>query len=178
MNFKEEIMTTKTRTIVALATLSLATAAYAIGDQRSGSADAAATASVPSAVQRLAPSTPGLLAGGSRVQDGIRTTVLEFRNTGSARHEAEYLLVKAHEAPRGAIACDLHKESLSVAGVPAAQGVVVDNRTGNGSATKIATVVFSKGQFTFRLSTEAKAGALRLLKLKRAARRAYRSLTV
>ena len=28
MNFKEEIMTTKTRTIVALATLSLATAAY------------------------------------------------------------------------------------------------------------------------------------------------------
>ena len=29
MNFKEEIMTTKTRTIVALAALSLATAAYA-----------------------------------------------------------------------------------------------------------------------------------------------------
>lgn len=171
-------MTTKTRTIVALSTLSLATAAYAIDDQTGGSADAAATASVPSTVQHLAPSTPGLLAGGSRVQDGIRTTVLEFRNTGSARHDAEYLLVKAYAARRGAIACDLHKQSLSLAGVPGAQGVVVDNRTGNGSSTKIATIVFSKGQFTFQLSAEAKAGALRLLKLKRAARRAYRSLGV
>jgi hypothetical protein len=177
MNFKEEIMTTKTRTIVALATLSLATAAYAIDDQRSGSADAAATASVRSSVQRLAPSTPGLLAGGSRVQDGIRTTVLEFRNTGSARHEAEYLLVKAHEAPRGAIACDLHKESLSVAGVPGAQGVVVDRRTPNGSSTKIATIVFSKGQFTFQLSAEAKPGSLPHGELKREARRAYRDLS-
>lgn len=171
-------MTTKTRTIVALATLSLATTAYAINDQASGSADAAATASVSSAVQHLAPSTPGLLAGGSRVQDGIRTTVLEFRNTGSARHEAEYLLVRAYDARRGAIACDLHKQRLSVTGVPGAQGVVVDNRTRNGSATKIAIVVFSKGQFTFRLSTEARVGALRLLKLKRAVRRAYRSLAV
>jgi hypothetical protein len=177
MNFKEEIMTTKTRTIVALATLSLATAAYAIDDQRSGSADAAAASSVPSAVQRLAPSTPGLLAGGSRVQDGIRTTVLEFRNTGSARHEAEYLLVKAHQAPRGAIACDLHKESLSVAGVPGAQGVVVDNRTGHESSTKIATIVFSKGQFTFQLSAEAKPGSLPLGQLKREARRAYHALS-
>jgi hypothetical protein len=178
MNFKEEIMTTKTRTIVALATLSLATAAYAINDQGSDSADGAATASVPSAVQRLAPSTPGLLAGGSRMQDGIRTTVLEFSNTGSARHGAEYLFVKAHEARRGAIACDLHKQAVSVAGVPGADGVVVDNRMRNGSSTKIATIVFSKGQFTFQLSAEAKAGALRLWKLKRAARRAYRSLAV
>jgi hypothetical protein len=176
MDFKGEIMTTKTRTIVALATLSLATAAYAINDQGSGSADAAAPASVPSAVQRLAPSTPGLLAGGSRVQHGIRTTVLEFNNTGSARQEAEYLLVKAHQAPRGAIACDLHKESLSVAGVPGARGVVVDNRTGNGSSTKIATIVFSKGQFTFQLSAEAKPGSLPLAQLKREARRAYRAL--
>ena len=168
-------MTTKTRTIVALATLSLATAACAINDQRSGSADAAAVASVPSAVQRLAPSTPGLLAGGSHVEDGIRTTVLEFRTTGSARHEAEHLLVKAHQAPRGAISCDLHKESLSVAGVPDAQGVVVDNRTGHGS-TKIATIVFSKGQFTFQLSAEAKPGSLPLRQLKRKARRAYSSL--
>jgi hypothetical protein len=178
MNFKEEIMTTKTRTIVAMAALSLTTAAYAITDQRSGSADAAATASVPSAVQRLAPSTPGLLAGGSHVADGIRTTVLEFRNTGSARHEAEYLLVKAHQAPRGAIACDLHKESLSVAGVPGAEGVVVDNRMRNGSSTKIATIVFSKGQFTFQLSAEANPGSLPLGQLQREARRAYRSLAV
>jgi hypothetical protein len=174
MNFKEEIMTAKTRTIAALATLSLATAAYAIDDRDSGSADASATASVPSAVQRLAPSTPGLLAGGSRVQDGIRITVLEFRTPGSARHEADYRLAKAHNARRGAIACDLHKQPLRVDGVPGADGVVVDN----GSSTKIATIVFSKGQFTFQLSAEAKAGALRLLKLKRAARRLYRSLAV
>jgi hypothetical protein len=174
MNFKEEIMTAKTRTIAALATLSLATAAYAIDDRDSGSADASATASVPSAVQRLAPSTPGLLAGGSRVQDGIRITVLEFRTPGSARHEADYRLAKAHNARRGAIACDLHKQPLRVDGVPGADGVVVDN----GSSTKIATIVFSKGQFTFQLSAEAEAGALRLLKLKRAARRLYRSLAV
>jgi hypothetical protein len=174
MNFKEEIMTAKTRTIAALATLSLATAAYAIDDRDSGSADASATASVPSAVQRLAPSTPGLLAGGSRVQDGIRITVLEFRTPGSARHEANYRLAKAHNARRGAIACDLHKQPLRVDGVPGADGVVVDN----GSSTKIATIVFSKGQFTFQLSAEAEAGALRLLKLKRAARRLYRSLAV
>lgn len=167
-------MTAKTRTIAALATLSLATAAYAIDDRDSGSADASATASVPSAVQRLAPSTPGLLAGGSRVQDGIRITVLEFRTPGSARHEADYRLAKAHNARRGAIACDLHKQPLRVDGVPGADGVVVDN----GSSTKIATIVFSKGQFTFQLSAEAKAGALRLLKLKRAARRLYRSLAV
>jgi hypothetical protein len=174
MNFKEEIMTAKTRTIAALATLSLATAAYAIDDRDSGSADASATASVPSAVQRLAPSTPGLLAGGSRVQDGIRITVLEFRTPGSARHEADYRLAKAHNARRGAIACDLHKQPLRVDGVPGADGVVVDN----GSSTKIATIVFSKGQFTFQLSAEAEANALRLLKLKRAARRLYRSLAV
>lgn len=167
-------MTAKTRTIAALATLSLATAAYAIDDRDSGSADASATASVPSAVQRLAPSTPGLLAGGSRVQDGIRITVLEFRTPGSARHEADYRLAKAHNARRGAIACDLHKQPLRVDGVPGADGVVVDN----GSSTKIATIVFSKGQFTFQLSAEAEAGALRLLKLKRAARRLYRSLAV
>jgi hypothetical protein len=178
MNFKEEIMTTKTRTIVALATLSLATAAYAIDDQRGGSADAAATASVPSAVQRLAPSTPGLLAGGSRVQDGIRTTVLEFRNAGSARHEAEYRLVTAYEERPGAIACDLHKQPLTVAGVPGADGVVVHNRTRNGSSTNIATIVFSKGQFTFQLSAEAQPGSLPIRQLKRAARRAYRSLAV
>jgi hypothetical protein len=178
MNFKEEIMTAKTRTIAALATLSLATAAYAIDDRDSGSADASATASVPSAVQRLAPSTPGLLAGGSRVQDGIRITVLEFRTPGSARHEADYRLAKAHNARRGAIACDLHKQPLRVDGVPGADGVVVDNWMRNGSSTKIATIVFSKGQFTFQLSAEAKAGALRLLKLKRAARRLYRSLAV
>jgi hypothetical protein len=166
MNFKEEIMTTKTRTIVALATLSLATAAYAIDDQRSGSADAAANASAPR-----------LLAGGSHVQDGIRTTVLEFRNAGSARSEAGHLLVKAYAEPRGAIACDLHKESLTVAGVPGARGVVVDNQTGNGSSTKIATIVFSKGQFTFQLSAEAKPGSLPLGQLKREARRAYRALS-
>jgi hypothetical protein len=176
MNFKEEIMTIKFRTIGTLATLSLATAAYAIDDQGSGSADAAATASVPSAVQRLAPSTPGLLAGGSRVQGGIRTTVLEFRNAGSARHEAEYRLVKAYEERPGAIVCDLHKQPMSVAGVPGADGVVVHNRTRNGSSTNVATIVFSKGQFTFQLSAEAKPGSLRVATLKRAARRAYRRL--
>jgi hypothetical protein len=177
MNFKEEIMTTKTSTITALAVLSLATTAYALEDGGSGSAGAAVPAPTPRAVQQQAHSAPGFLAGGSRVQDGIRITVLEFRAPGSASDEADYLLAKAYNARRGAIACDLHKQPLSV-GVPGATGVVVDNRTRNGSATKIATVVFSKGQFTFRLSTEAKAGALRLLKLKRAARRAYRSLTV
>jgi hypothetical protein len=178
MNFKEEIMTTKTSTIAALAVLSLATAAYALDDGGSGSAGAAVPAPTPRAAQQQAHSAPGFLAGGSRVQDGIRITVLEFRAPGSASDEADYLLAKAYNARRGAIACDLHKQPLSVAGVPGASGVVVDNRTRNGSATKIATVVFSKGQFTFRLSTEAKPGALRLLKLKRAARRAYRSLAV
>jgi hypothetical protein len=176
MNFKEEIMTTKTSTIAALAVLSLATAAYALDDGGSGSAGAAVPA--PRAAQQQAHSAPGFLAGGSRVQGGIRITVLEFRTPGSARDEADYLLAKAYNARRGAIACDLHKQPLSIAGVPGASGVVVDNRTRNGSATKIATVVFSKGQFTFRLSSEAEAGALRLLKLKRAARRAYRSLAV
>ena len=170
-------MTTKTSTI-ALAVLSLATAAYALDDGGSSSAGAAVPAPTPRAVQQPAHSAPGFLAGGSRVQDGIRITVLEFSTPSSARDEADSLLAKAYGARRGAIACDLHKESLSVADVTGASGVVVDNRTRNGSATKIATVVFSKGEFTFRLSTEAKAGELRLLKLKRAARRAYRSLAV
>lgn len=158
-------MTTKTRAVVALATLSLATAAYAIDDPGSGSADAAATASVP-----------GLLAGGSHVHDGIRTTVLEFRNAGLAGSKAGHLLLKAHNARRDSIVCDLHKQPLSVAGVPGARGVVVDNQTRNGSSTKIATIVFTKGQFTFQLSSEARPGSLRIGQLKREARRAYRSL--
>jgi hypothetical protein len=177
MNFKEEIMTTKTSTIAALAVLALATAAYALDEGGSGSAGAAVPAPTR-AVQQQAHSAPGFLAGGSRVQDGIRITVLEFRTPGSARDEADYLLAKAYNARRGAIACDLHKQPLSVADVPGASGVVVDNRTRNGSATKIATVVFAKGQFTFRLSTEAKPGSLRVAKLKRATLRAYRSLAV
>lgn len=158
-------MTTKTRAVVALATLSLATAAYAIDDPGSGSADAAATASVP-----------GLLAGGSHVHDGIRTTVLEFRNAGLAGSKAGHLLLKAHNARRDSIVCDLHKQPLSVAGVPGARGVVVDNQSRNGSSTKIATIVFTKGQFTFQLSSEARPGSLRIGQLKREARRAYRSL--
>jgi hypothetical protein len=178
MNFKEEIMTTKTSTIAALAVLSLATAAYALDEGGSGSAGAAVPAPTPRAVQQQAHSAPGFLAGGSRVQDGIRITVLEFRAPGSARDEADHLLAKAYNGRRSDIVCDLHKEALSVAGVSGARGIVVDHPTRNGSATKIATVVFSKGQFTFRLSTEAKPGALRVAKLKRAARRTYRSLAV
>jgi hypothetical protein len=178
MNFKEEIMSTKTRTIAALAVLSLAPVAYALDDNGgTGAADAAA-ASTPRAAQQLTLSAPGFLAGGSRVQDGIRLTVLEFRTPGSARDEADHLLAKAYTERRGAIACDLHKQALSVAGVPGASGVVVDNLIRNGSATKIATVVFTTGQFTFRLSTEAKPGALQIGELKRAARRAYRRLAV
>jgi hypothetical protein len=178
MNFKEEIMTTKTSTIAALAVLSIATAACALDYDDRGSADAAVAESALQAAQHPAPSAPGFLAGGSRVQDGIRITVLEFRTAGSARDEADYLLAKGYNARRGDIACDLHKEAVSVAGVLGARGIVVDHRTRNGSATKLATVVFSKGQFTFRLSTESKAGALRLLKLKRAGRRAYHRLAV
>jgi hypothetical protein len=163
MNFKEEIMSTKTRTIAALAVLSLAPAAYALdGNGGTGAADTAA-ASTPRAAQQLTLSAPGFLAGGSRVQDGIRL---------------DHLLAKAYTERRGAIACDLHKQALSVAGVPGARGVVVDNLIRNGSATKIATVVFTTGQFTFRLSTEAKPGALQIGELKRAARRAYRRLAV
>jgi hypothetical protein len=167
MNFKEEIMTTKTRTIVALATLSLATAGYALDNQGSGQADAAAATSAGNAA---------LLAGGSRVQDGVRITVKEFRTADAAQAEADRMLVKAYGGRRGAIVCDLHKQSLSVPGVPGARGVVVDHRTGTASSTKVATIVFSKGAFTFRLSAEGKPGALRLSLLKRESRREYSRL--
>ena len=110
------------------------------------------------------------------MQDGIRITVHEFRSAGSARCRGRSLLAEGlRRAPRRDRLRPA-QGALSVTGVPGARGVVVDNRTRTGSPTKIATIVFAKGQFTFRLSTEAKPGSLRVGQLERASRRMYRRL--
>ena len=154
INVKEETVTTRTRTIAALAALSLATTAYIADDLGSGMPEAAAA---PAAKQ-----AGGYLAGGSRVQDGIRITVKEFRSARSANAEAHLMLMKAYEARRGSMVCDRTKQALRVRGIPGARGVVVDNRPWTGSRTKTATIVFAKGSFSFVLSTEAKPKRLRV----------------
>ncbi len=168
INVKEEIVTTRTRTITALAALSLATTAFIADDLGSGMPEAAAA---PASQQ-----ADGYLAGGSRVQDGIRITVKEFRSAGSAHAEADQMLMTAYAAHRGSMVCDRTKQALRVRGIPGARGVVVDNRPWTGSPTKTATIVFAKGSFTFVLSTEAKPKQLRVGLLERASRRAYRRL--
>lgn len=161
-------MTTRTRTLIALAALPIAAAAYPVEKLASGTPEAAAA--VP------AKQAGGYLAGGTRVQDGIRITVKEFKSADSALAEADQMLMSAYGGGRGAKVCDLTKEALRVSGIPGARGVVVDNRHWAGSPTKTATIVFSKGSFTFRLSTEAKPNALRVHVLERASRRMYRRL--
>ncbi len=168
INVKEEIVTTRTRTITALAALSLATTAFIADDLGSGMPEAAAA---PASQQ-----ADGYLAGGSRVQDGIRITVKEFRSAGSAHAEVDQMLMTAYAAHRGSMVCDRTKQALRVRGIPGARGVVVDNRPWTGSPTKTATIVFAKGSFTFVLSTEAKPKQLRVGLLERASRRAYRRL--
>jgi hypothetical protein len=168
INVKEETVTTKTRTIAALAALSLATAAYTAEELGSGSPEAAAAT--------VSHETGGYLAGGSRVQDGIRITVKEFRSADSAQADANHALMTAYGAHRGSMVCDRTKQALRIEGIPGARGVVVDNRPWTGSPTKTATIVFVKGAFTFRLSTEAKPSALRVGRLERASRQAYHRL--
>jgi DNA-binding transcriptional regulator YbjK len=168
INVKEETVTTRTRTIAALAALSLATTAYIAEDLGSGMPEAAAA---PVSAQ-----TEGYLAGGSHVQDGIRITVKEFSSADSAHAEANLLLMRAYAAHRGSMVCDRTKEALRVRGIPGARGVVVDNRPWTGSRTKTATIVFAKGAFTFVLSTQAKPKQLRVGVLERASRREYRRL--
>ena len=161
-------MTTRTRTIAALAALSLATTAYVAEDLASGSPDAAAAT--------VSHETRGYLAGGSRVQDGIRVTVKEFRSAHSAHAEADQMLMRAYSAHRGSMVCDRTKQALRISGIPSARGVVVDNRPWTGSRTKTATIVFVKGSFTFVLSTEAKPKQLHVGLLERASRREFRRL--
>jgi hypothetical protein len=168
INVKEEIVTTRTRTLIALAALPVAAAAYPADQLASGTPEAAAA--TPAKQIR------GYLAGGSRVQDGIRITVKEYRTAGSAQADADRMLLNAYGAHVGSRVCDRTKEAIGVAGIPGARGVVVDNRPWTGSHTKTATIVFAKGSFTFRLSTEAKPDALRLRQLERASRREYRRL--
>ncbi len=168
VNVKEEIVTTGTRTIAALAALSLATTAYIADDLGSGMPEAAAA---PVSAQ-----AEGYLAGGSHVQDGIRITVKEFSSADSAHAEADTMLMRAYEARRGSMVCDRTKQALSIRGIPGARGVVVDNRPWTGSPTKTATIVFVKGAFTFVLSAEAKPKQLRVDLLERASRRQYRRL--
>jgi hypothetical protein len=168
INVKEEIVTTRTRTIAALAALSFATTVYIADDLGSGMPEAAAA---PVSAQ-----TGGYLAGGSHVHDGIRITVKEFSSARSANAEADLMLMKAYEASRGSRVCDRTKQALSIRGIPGASGVVVDNRHWTGSRTKTATIVFAKGSFTFVLSTEAKPKQLRVDLLERASRRWYRRL--
>jgi hypothetical protein len=168
INVKEETVTTMTRTIAALAALSLATTAYAADNLGSGMPEAAAA---PASAQ-----AEGYLAGGSRVQDGIGITVKEFRSADSAQAEANLMLMTAYGARRGSMVCDRTKQALRVRGIPGARGVVVDNRPWTGARTKTATIVFVKGSFTFVLSTEAKPKQLRVDLLERASRRWYRRL--
>jgi hypothetical protein len=168
INVKEETVTTRTRTIAALAALSFATTAYVAEDLGSGMPEAAAA----SASQQA----DGYLAGGSHVQDGTRITVKEFRSSGSAHREADLMLMRAYAGHRGSMVCDRTKQALRVRGIPGARGVVVDNRPWTGSRTKTATIVFVKGSFTFALSTEAKPKQLRVALLERASRRQYRRL--
>lgn len=168
VNVEEEIVTTRTRTLIALGALSVAAAAYPAEKLASGAPEAAAA--TPAKQVR------GYLAGGSRVQDGIRITVKEFRTVRSAQADADLMLMSAYEAHRGSRVCDRTKQAMSVPGIPGARGVVVDNRPWTGSPTKTATIVFTKGSFTFRLSTEAKPDALRVRLLERASLRLYRRL--
>jgi hypothetical protein len=168
INAKEETVTTKTRTIAALAALSIAAATYTADELGSGSPEAAAAT--------VSQQAGGYLAGGSRVQDGVRITVKEFRSSASAHAEADRMLMRAYGARRGSIVCDRTKQSLGVPGIPGSRGVVVDNRPWTGSPTKTATIVFVKGRFAFGLSTEAKPSALRIGRLERASRAQYRRL--
>ena len=168
VNVKEEIVTTRTRTLIALAALPVAAATYPVETLATDTPEAAAA--IP------AKQAGGYLAGGSRVQDGIRITVKEFKSAASARADADRMLLKAYGAQRGTMVCDRTKEAISVPSIPGAHGVVVDNRHWTGSPTKTATIVFAKGSFTFRLSAEAKPNALRVHVLERASRRMYRRL--
>ena len=168
VNVKEEIVTTRTRTLIALAALPVAAAAYPVEKLASGAPEAAAA--TPAKQIR------GYLAGGTRVQDGIRITVKEFGTADSARADADRMLLSAYGAHHESRLCDRTKEAIGVRGISGARGVVVDNRPWTGSPTKTATIVFSKGSFTFRLSTEAKPAALHVHLLERASRREYRRL--
>jgi hypothetical protein len=168
VNVKEEIVTTRTRTLIALAALPVAAAAYPVEKLASGTPEAAAA--VP------AKHAGGYLAGGSLVQDGIRITVREFKSPALAQADTDRMLLNAYGAHRGTMVCDRTKEAISVPSIPGARGVVVDNRPWTGSRTQTATIVFAKGSFTFRLSTEAKPDALRVNVLERASRRMYRRL--
>ena len=163
VNVKEEIVTTRTRTLIALAALPVAAAAYPVEKLASGTPEAAAA-------------VPAKHAGGSRVQDGIRITVREFKSPALAQADTDRMLLNAYGAHRGTMVCDRTKEAISVPSIPGARGVVVDNRPWTGSRTQTATIVFAKGSFTFRLSTEAKPNALRVNVLERASRRMYRRL--
>ena len=116
------------------------------------------------------------LAGGSHVQDGIRTTVMEFRNAGSAGSKAGQLILKAYNARRESIVCDLHKQPLSVAGMPGARGIVVDNRTRNGSSHEDRDDRVHEGPSSpSSCRPRRRPGSLRVGQLKREARRAYRA---
>jgi len=168
VNVKEEIVTTRTRTLTALAALSVAVAAYPAERLASGTPEAAAA--TPAKQVR------GYLAGGSRVQDGVRITVEEFRSARAAQAEADHMLMKAYSGHRGSKVCDLTQRAMSVPGIPGASGVIMHNRPWTGAQTKTATIVFTKGSFTFRLSTEAKPAALRVGALKRASLVEYRRL--
>jgi hypothetical protein len=168
INAKEEIVTTRTRTLIALAALPVAAAAYPVEKLASGAPEAAAATPAKHA--------SGYLAGGTRVQDGIRITVREFRSPAAAEANANRMLMNAYGAHRGSMVCDRTKQALRIAGVPGARGVVVDNRRWTGSPTKTATIVFVKGAFTFRLSSETTPGTLRVDRLERASRREYRRL--
>jgi hypothetical protein len=168
VNVKEEIVTTRTRTLIALAALPVAAAAYPVEKLASGTPEAAAA--TPAKQVR------GYLAGGSRVQDGIRITVREFGTAASAQADANRMLLNAYGAHVGSRVCDRTKQAIGVRGIPGARGVVVDNRPWTGSPTKTATIVFAKGSFTFRLSTQARPGALSVRLLERASRREYRRL--
>ena len=168
VNVKEEIVTTRTRTLIALAALPLAAAAYPAEKLASDTPEAAAA--IP------ATHAGGYLAGGSRMQDGIRITVKEFSSAGDAQADADRMLLSAYGAHRGSRMCDRTKQAIGVPRLPGARGVVVDNRPWTGSPTKTVTIVVVKGSFTFRLSTDAKPGALPIHLLERASRREYRRL--
>jgi hypothetical protein len=157
INVKEEIVTTRTRTITALAALSLATTAFVADDLGGGARESAA-------------------APASHVRDGIRVTVREFPGASSAHAEADQMLMRAYGGRHDSMICDRTKQALRVRGIPGARGVVVDNRPWTGSPTKTATIVFVKGQTTYVLSTEAKPKQLHVGLLERASRREYRRL--
>jgi hypothetical protein len=200
VNVEEETMPTKTRSIAILAALTLGVGACAdhgtaprVGDPLEAATRVAnrlaGATQVVTDPKRFVASAHGLyvddasaeerlagtafVAGAARTQAGTRTTVLEFRDARSARLEAERLLEEAYKTPRDALVCDLHKETLSVAGIPGASGVIVDIGNATGGPTKLATIVFSAGHFAFHLSAKGEAGAVPVAQLERAARRAY-----